>query len=70
MQACGCGIKKYKATTNCNHKKTIYGNELKQDFVAQQPDQAYLQSITYIWTSEGALYLTLVIDLYSRKVVD
>jgi transposase InsO family protein len=30
--------KKYKATTNSDHKKPIDDNELKQDFVAQQPD--------------------------------
>jgi putative transposase len=59
--------KKYKATTNSDHKKPIYDNVLKQDFVAQKPDQAYVQDITYVWTSEGWLYLAVVIDLYSRK---
>jgi transposase InsO family protein len=61
--------KKYKATTNNDHKKPTYANELKQDFAAQKPDQAYVQDITYVWTSEGWLYLAVVIDLYSRKVV-
>jgi putative transposase len=45
--------KKYKATTNSDHKKPIYDNMLKQDSVAQKPDQAYVQDITYISTSEG-----------------
>jgi putative transposase len=61
--------KKYKATTNSDHKKPIYDNELKQNFVAQKPDQGWVQDITYVWTSEGWLYLAVVIDLYSRKVV-
>ena len=61
--------KKYKATNNSDHKKPIYDNVLKQDFVAQKPDQAWVQDITYVWTSEGWLYLAVVIDLYSRRVV-
>jgi len=61
--------KKYKATTNSDHNKPVYGNELKQDFNVQAPNQAWVQDITYIWTSEGWLYLAVVIDLYSRKVV-
>ncbi len=61
--------KKYKATTNSEHNKPVYANELEQDFTVQQPNQAWVQDITYIWTSEGWLYLAVVIDLYSRKVV-
>jgi len=34
-----------------------------------QPDQVYVGDITYLWTNEGWLYLAVVIDLYSRKVV-
>jgi putative transposase len=34
-----------------------------------QPNQGWVQDITYVWTSEGWLYLAVVIDLYSRKVV-
>jgi putative transposase len=61
--------KKYKATTNSEHNKPIYDNELKQNFDFQNANQAWVQDITYIWTSEGWLYLAVVIDLYSRKVV-
>jgi transposase InsO family protein len=61
--------KKYKATTNSDHNKPVYDNELKQDFDVQRPNQAWVQDITYIWTAEGWLYLAVVIDLYSRKVV-
>jgi putative transposase len=61
--------KKYKSTTNSKHNKPIYANELKQEFDVEQPNQAWVQDITYIWTSQGWLYLAAVIDLYSRKVV-
>ena len=64
-----CYKKKYKSTTNSEHNKPIYNNELEQNFDVEQPNQAWLQDITYIWTSEGWLYLAIVIDLYSRKVV-
>jgi putative transposase len=62
-------IKKYKATTNSDHNNPIYQNELKQHFAVTAPDTAWVGDITYIWTSEGWLYLAIVIDLYSRKVV-
>ena len=61
--------KKYKATTNSKHNKPIYENELEQNFKVDKPNLAWVGDITYIWTSEGWLYLAVVIDLYSRKVV-
>jgi len=44
-------------------------NQLKQDFAVPVPDQAWVTDITYIRTHEGWLYLAVVIDLYSRRVV-
>jgi putative transposase len=61
--------KKYKVTTNSNHKQPVFDNLLARQFDVPQPDQAYVADITYIWTQEGWLYLAVVIDLYSRKVV-
>ena len=61
--------KKYKVTTNSNHKQPVYDNVLGRQFTVSQPDQAYVSDITYIWTLEGWLYLAVVIDLFSRKVV-
>ena len=61
--------KKYKVTTNSDHNKPLYKNELEQNFTTEQPNQALVGDITYIWTAEGWLYLAVVIDLYSRKVV-
>jgi len=61
--------KKYKVTTNSNHKQPVYDNLLQRQFDVPQPDQVYAADVTYIWTQEGWLYLAVVIDLYSRKVV-
>ena len=61
--------RKYKVTTNSDHQQPVFDNVLSRDFDAQKPDQAYVSDITYIWTQEGWLYLTVVIDLFSRKVV-
>lgn len=61
--------KKYKVTTNSNHKKPLFDNVLNRQFKADRPNQAYVSDITYLWTQEGWLYLAVVIDLFSRKVV-
>jgi len=61
--------KKYKVTTNSDHKQPVFDNLLKREFDVAQADQAYVADITYVWTQEGWLYLAVVIDLYSRKVV-
>ena len=61
--------KKYKVTTNSNHKQPVFDNLLEREFTVEKPDQVYASDITYIWTQEGWLYLAVVIDLYSRKVV-
>jgi putative transposase len=61
--------KKYKATTNSNHKLPVAQNLLEQDFRASKPNEKWVSDITYIWTNEGWLYLAVVMDLYSRLVV-
>lgn len=61
--------KKYKVTTNSKHKLPVFDNVLNRQFDVVAPNLAYAQDITYIWTKEGWLYLAVVIDLYSRKVV-
>ena len=61
--------KKYKVTTNSDHKKPVFENKLKRQFNVAQVDKVYAGDVTYIWTQEGWLYLAVVIDLSSRKVV-
>ena len=61
--------RKYKVTTNSNHKQPVFDNLVQRQFDVPEPDQVYVADITYIWTQEGWLYLAVVIDLFSRKVV-
>ncbi|WP_139279422.1 IS3 family transposase [Roseovarius marisflavi] len=60
---------KYKATTDSNHTFNIAPNLLGQDFLADGPNQKWAGDISYIWTSEGWLYLAVILDLYSRRVI-
>lgn len=61
--------RKFKVTTDSNHNKPVFENLLKQDFEASQPNEKWVQDITYVWTGRGWLYLAIVLDLYSRKVI-
>ena len=61
--------KKFKATTDSKHNLPVSPNLLKREFTVLQPNMAWVGDITYIWTEEGWLYLAVVIDLYSRRVV-
>jgi len=60
---------KYKVTTNSNHKFNIAPNLLNRNFAADRPNQKWVVDISYIWTREGWLYLAVVLDLYSRRVI-
>jgi len=60
---------KYKATTDSNHSFNIAPNLLDRAFTADQPNQKWAGDISYIWTAEGWLYLAVMIDLHSRRVI-
>lgn len=59
----------FKVTTNSKHKLPVAPNLLDRNFEAEAPDQVWIADITYIPTEEGWLYLAVVMDLYSRRVV-
>ena len=61
--------RKYKATTNSNHKLPVAPNLLEQDFTATTPNQKWVSDITDVATDEGWLYLAVELDLYSRLMV-
>ena len=61
--------KRFKVTTDSNHNKLIYPNVLDQQFDASRPNESWVSDITYIWTSEGWLYLAGVKDLYTKELV-
>ena len=56
-------------TTDSEHDYPIAPNLLQQDFTARRPNEKWLSDITYIPTAEGWLYLALVMDLYSRRII-
>lgn len=63
------GKRKFVATTDSRHDLPIAENLLARDFAPQAPNQVWTSDITYIATDEGWLYLSAVIDLFSRQVV-
>ena len=61
--------RKYKVTTDSNHTLPVADNVLNRDFSPAAPNQAWGSDITYLWTQQGWIYLAVIIDLYSRRVV-
>ncbi len=61
--------RRFKRTTDSTHTWPIAPNLLDQDFAAEAPDKKWSADISYIWTAEGWLYLAVLIDLFSRRVV-
>lgn len=60
--------KKYVHTTNSNHAFYRYNNLIKQ-LTPIRPNQIWVADITYISTQQGFLYLALITDAYSRKII-
>ncbi len=56
-------------TTDSDHDHPIAPNRLDRQFQATVPNRKWACDITYIWTDEGWLYLSVVIDLFSRRVI-
>lgn len=61
--------RRFRITTNSHHEFPIAENLLERDFTASSKDEKWVSDITYIPTGEGWLYLAVVIDLFSRRVV-
>ena len=62
-------IKPYTTTTRDSDFSNKLNNVLKRDFTPTKPDTAWCSDITYIWTQTGFVYLTSIMDLYSRKII-
>lgn len=58
-------MRKYKAGSI--HK--AHPNYLKQCFITKTPNESWVSDITYIRTHEGWIYLTIILDLFSRKII-
>ena len=61
--------KKFKVTTHSKHLLPLAKDRVKRNFYPERPNQLWGSDITYISTAEGWLYLAVVMDLYSRKIV-
>ena len=62
--------KKGKKTTQPSKKAVeIAPNDLDQQFTVNEPNKVWVSDITYVWTAEGWLYVAVVLDLFSRRVV-
>ena len=61
--------KRYKRTTKANPDHQLAPNLLDGDFAAESPNAKWCADITYIPTQEGWLYLAVILDLFSRRIV-
>jgi len=61
--------KKYRATTDSKHSLPVAENHLNRNFSVDKLNQFWVADITYIYTQEVWLYLSIIMDLYSRKIV-
>jgi len=61
--------RRFRKTTDSNHRLPIAPNLLQRNFTATAPNQAWVTDITFLWTEQGWLYLAAILDLFSRRVV-
>lgn len=61
--------RRFRTTTDSRHTKRIAPNLLERDFDVAEPNRVLAGDITYVATSDGWLYLAVLLDLYSRRVV-
>ena len=61
--------RKFKVTTDSRHNLPVAPNLLARDFTTSKPNEVWVSDITYVWTTEGWLYLAVILDLFSRQVV-
>jgi transposase InsO family protein len=65
----GCPKRRFRVTTQRDPSHPVAENLLDQDFTAEAPNQRWAADITFIATHQGWLYLAVVMDLYSRRIV-
>jgi len=63
------GKRRYCVTTDSAHRLGVAPNRVARNFGAPAPNRVWLSDITYLATGEGWLYLTCVLDVYSRRMV-
>ncbi len=65
----GRAKRRFVCTTDSNHKLPVAPNLLERHFEADAPNRVWVGDVTYIPTAEGWLYLAVLLDLFSRRVV-
>src|SRR4051794_34689083 len=63
------GRRRFTRTTDRHHSFPVAPNLLEQDFSAEGPNEKWAADISDLWTTEGWLYLAVVLDLVARRVV-
>jgi len=61
--------RRFRVTTDSRTTKVVYENVLGRDFAVGTPNRAWAGDITYLWTAEGWLYLAVVLDVGTRRVI-
>src|SRR5690606_6049676 len=61
--------RRFVITTDSRHGLPVAENRLNRDFSPTEQNRVWTTDITYIWTLQGWVYLAVVMDLYSRRVV-
>ena len=61
--------RKFKVTTDSNHREPIAPNLLAQDFFVDAPNKVWTSDITYVMTKRGLQYFTIIMELFSREIV-
>lgn len=61
--------RRYRVTTDSRRTRTVHENVLARDFRVGTPNRAWAGDITYLWTREGWLYLAVVLDIGTRRVI-
>jgi len=61
--------KRFKVTTNSKHHLPVSSNLVEMQFNPREKNSLWTTDITYIWTREGWLYLSVILDLWSRTVI-
>ena len=66
---CARERRRFRCTTDARHGMAIKSNLLARRFAVPAPNCGWVTDITYLWTMEGWLYLAVILDLFSRRVV-
>jgi transposase InsO family protein len=61
--------RRFKVTTESRHSLPVAPNLVQRKFDATAPNQLWVGDLTYIWTWEGWLFLSVMLDVFSRRAV-